>query len=73
MGLTDDEVKTCQTYVSAFIPPALKEIFGLIDKFSPNVCHMTYDGICETVDDAEPAGCEYCRKGVSILEIEVKS
>ena len=72
MGLSDEQVKTCQTYVSAFLPPALKEIFGLIDKFSQNVCHMTYDGICSTNDEAEPAGCEYCRKGVSLRQISMK-
>ena len=44
--LTDDQVKVCQSYVQAFMPAALKVLFGQVSVASQDICHFTFDGIC---------------------------
>ena len=47
LGLNPDQLKGCQTYIKAFMPPALEVMGELMTKGSPKLCAAWFDNICK--------------------------
>ena len=46
LGLTDEQISTCQNFIEIIIPPAMDVLFDSSQAKPEDICYFYYDGIC---------------------------
>lgn len=42
LGLNEEQLSGCQTFIAAFMPPALQTVFGFLDENAALACNTVY-------------------------------